>query len=152
MLEIGNFILSLLFYVLGWYVDIRFLKLMLTPEKECRVKPIYIYLIVGTINWASYWFVSGVIILTITGLAAYFIVTVVLYEGTLGKKIFSVAMIFAIGTVVEDFVWYLLNILDIGIYEDILGTLFSYLTDCAIDYDGVCCGGYFSIFANSEHK
>lgn len=118
-------VFSAVFNILSIYVAFRMVKLILSRKEEMVVPPVVVYFCVWSINWLIFYFFNNVIF-TMGSLAfGMLIATILLYEGTMVKKLLSVISALALGVVSENIIWILFGGLDVLQINMALGSLFS---------------------------
>lgn len=118
-------VFSAVFNILSIYIAFRMVKLILTRKDEVVVPPVIVYFFVWSINWLIFYFFDNAI-LTMGSLAlGMLLATILLYEGTVIKKLFSVIAAIALGAVSENIIWILFGGLDVLQINMALGSLFS---------------------------
>lgn len=124
MLEVEA-VFSAVFNILSIYVAFRMVRLFLTRKEESTISPLLVYFLVWSINWGIYYYFNSVILTTGSLAIGMLIASVLLYDGTIVRKIVSVVSAIALGMVSENIVWILFGKLSVFQINAALGSLFS---------------------------
>lgn len=132
-------LLSLLSNLLSLYVNIRVIRLFLHAKQTPIITKKYlIYGIVWLSNWLCHFFFTNSILTPLSMLAGLFISSIILFDGTLFKKITSVMGSFVIMTLIEQFIWLFLPFHDFfsknETYGSLLTSLISLIAILALEY------------------
>lgn len=118
-------VFSAVFNILSIYVAFRMVKLIISRKDETIVAPVLVYFFVWSINWLVYYFVGNTILTTSSLVIGMLIATVLLYEGTIIRKIVAVFSAIALGMVLENIIWTLFGESSAFQVNAALGSLFA---------------------------
>lgn len=118
-------VFSAVFNILSIYVAFRMVKLIISRKDETIVAPVLVYFFVWSINWLVYYFVGNTILTTSSLVIGMLIATVLLYEGTIIRKIVAVFSAIALGMVSENIIWTLFGESSAFQVNAALGSLFA---------------------------
>lgn len=104
-MEMDNIIFRLIVYILSWYVDIRFVNLILKPKTEPFVRPWIIFTIAGTFNWLISYYCTDSLMITISAFIGILVLVAVIYNGNILSKLVVSLIVLTSGVVVENIVW-----------------------------------------------
>lgn len=104
-MKMDSIVFRLIFYILSWYVDIRFVNLILNPKKESFVRPWIVYMVAGTFNWLISYYCTDSLMITISAFISILILVVVIYDGNILSKLVVSLIVLTSGVVVENIVW-----------------------------------------------
>lgn len=122
---IAETVFSAVFNILSIYVAFRMVKLIISRKDETIVAPMLVYFLVWFINWLAYYFVGNTILTTSSLVIGMLIATVLLYEGTIIRKIVAVFSAIALGMVSENIIWTLFGESSAFQVNAALGSLFA---------------------------
>lgn len=123
---------SLTVNLFSTYLNIRVIKLFLTPRKKCVITPIFLYAGIWIVNWLVYFFFDSPI-LTLSSLFAGLLAAALLfYNGNLFIKLMSVTASIVLGFISEDIIWIIFSKSSIFPNDEALGTMFSSFISLAI--------------------
>lgn len=104
-MEVYDALFSAIFNLLSIYIDIRVIKLFLPVKKVKTVYSLLLCLGVWAINWLVYYFFNIPNLTTLSLWMGLLIVAVILFEGSIWRKIFAVTVSNASGIIAENIVW-----------------------------------------------
>ena len=104
-METDNIIFGLIYYILSWYVDIRFVNFILKSKREPFVRPWIIYMIAGTFNWLISYYCTDSLMITMSAFISILVLVVVIYDGNIFSKLVVSLIVLTSGVVVENIVW-----------------------------------------------
>ena len=104
-METDNIIFRLIYYILSWYVDIRFVNFILKSKREPFVRPWIIYMIAGTFNWLISYYCTDSLMITMSAFISILVLVVVIYDGNIFSKLVVSLIVLTSGVVVENIVW-----------------------------------------------
>lgn len=96
---------DMVFYILGIYVDIRYIKLFLRPKENSSITIKLLCAVGIAINWIVYQFIPISFFITISAFLAIFIIAFFSYRGDLLQKVLIVGLIVALAVATEGIVW-----------------------------------------------
>lgn len=108
-MELYDALFTLIFNILSIYADIRALKLFLHQKETNKLLNIALYGAVWLINWFVTFFLQNPDLITLSLFISLFIITNILYEGTMLKKIVVITVAIGLGISSENLVWFLLS-------------------------------------------
>lgn len=120
-------IADIIFYILGIYVDIRYIKLFLRPKGHSSVNTKLLCAVGFAVNWLVYQFVPITFLLTVSAFGAILLVAILEYKGNIVEKMLVVALRMAVGAAIEGGVWRLLVWLNGENVNEALGNMMSQL-------------------------
>lgn len=120
-------IADIIFYILGVYVDIRYIKLFLKPKGNSSVNTKLLCAIGFIVNWFIYQWIPITFLLTLSAFGAVLVVAILEYKGNLIEKMLVVALKMAVGAAIEGGIWWLLVWLNGDNVNGALGSLLSNL-------------------------
>ena len=126
-MNVFEIVADIIFYILGVYVDIRYIKLFLKPKGNSSVNKKLLCVVGFVVNWFVYQFTQNSFLLTISGFGALLFVAIFKYRGKLYEKMLVVTLVMAIGVAIEGIVWRLLVWLNGDNINGALGNLLSNL-------------------------
>lgn len=126
-MNVFEIVADIIFYILGVYVDIRYIKLFLKPKGNSSVNTKLLCAVGFAVNWFVYQFTQNSFLLTISGFGALLFVAIFKYRGKLYEKMLVVTLVMAIGVAIEGIVWRLLVWLNGDNINGALGNLLSNL-------------------------
>lgn len=122
---ISETIFSAVFNILSIYIGFRIIRIFLSRKDVPVFMQILTYALVWGVNWTVY-YVFNDAVLTITSLmGGMFIATILLYEGSLVRKILAVVSAMALGMASENIIWIVFGELSTFQINAALGSLFS---------------------------
>lgn len=123
---------SLTVNLFSTYLNIRVIKLFLTPRKKYVITPIFLYAGIWIINWLVYFFFDSPI-LTLSSLFAGLLAAALLsFNGNLLIKLMSVTASIVLGFISEDIIWLIFSKSSIFPNDEALGSMFSSFLSLAI--------------------
>lgn len=122
--EIGA---DIIFYILGIYVDIQYIKLFLKPKGNRSINTKLLCAVGFIVNWFVYQWIPITFLLTLSAFGAVLVVAILEYKGNLIEKMLVVALKMAVGVAIEGVVWRLLVWLNGENINETLGNLMSQL-------------------------
>ena len=91
--------------ILSIYINFRIIHFFLEKrERKIRITSL-IYCFTGLINWGIYYVYNNVYLTSISLFILLLLATVIIYQGTLIRKVVAVFSSVALGIVVDDMVW-----------------------------------------------
>lgn len=118
-------VFSAVFNILSIYIAFRMVKLFLSRKEKTIILPMVIYFLIWTVNWGVYHIFNNVILTTGSLAIGMLMATILLYDGTMIRKIVSVVSAIALGMVSENIIWILFGELSTFQINAALGSLFS---------------------------
>ena len=94
-------IADMIFYILGIYVEIRYIKLFLRSKENSSINTKLLCAVGFAINWLVYQFIPISLLLTISAFGAVLLVAILEYKGNLFEKMLVVALKMAVGVAIE---------------------------------------------------
>ena len=122
---IAETVFSAVFNILSIYIGFRMVKLIISRKDETIVAPMLVYFLVWSINWLVYYFLGNTILTTSSLIIGMLIATVLLYDGTIIRKIVAVFSAIALGMVSENIIWTLFGESSAFQINAALGSLFA---------------------------
>lgn len=101
-------IFSLALNVLNIYTDFRFFRLFASRKKVCMVLQVVTYVSIWSINSVMYLYIDNIFLTTGTLFLLLLTAMVLLYEGSIVRKLAAVTSAIALGTLFEEIVWIIL--------------------------------------------
>ena len=126
-MNVFEIVADIIFYILGVYVDIRYIKLFLKPKGNSSVNKKLLCAVGFAVNWFIYQLIPITFLLTFSAFGAILLVAILGYKGNLLEKILVVALKMAVGAAIEGGVWRLLVWLNGNNINEALGNLMSQL-------------------------
>ncbi|MEE1255005.1 MAG: GHKL domain-containing protein [Lachnospiraceae bacterium] len=126
-MNVFEIVADIIFYILGVYVDIRYIKLFLKPKGNSSVNKKLLCAVGFAVNWFIYQWIPITFLLTFSAFGAILLVAILGYKGNLLEKILVVALKMAVGAAIEGGVWRLLVWLNGNNINEALGNLMSQL-------------------------
>lgn len=120
-------IADMIFYILGIYVEIRYIKLFLRSKENGSINTKLLCAVGFAVNWLVYQFIPISLLLTISAFGAVLLVAILEYKGNLFEKMLVVALKMAVGVAIEGVIWRLLVWLNGENINEALGNLMSQL-------------------------
>lgn len=120
-------IADIIFYILGIYVDIRYIKLFLRPKGHSSVNTKLLCAVGFIVNWFVYQWIPITLLLMFSAFGAVLFVAILEYKGNLFEKLLVVALKMAVGVAIEGGVWRVLVWLNGENINETLGNLMSQL-------------------------
>lgn len=120
-------IADMIFYILGIYVEIRYIKLFLRSKENSSINTKLLCAVGFAVNWLVYQFIPISLLLTISAFGAVLLVAILEYKGNLFEKMLVVALKMAVGVAIEGVIWRLLVWLNGENINEALGNLMSQL-------------------------
>lgn len=118
-------IFSAVFNILSIYVAFRMVRLILTRKEKTVVPPSIVCFLIWAINWLIYYLFNSIFLTIASLFCGMFVATILLYDGTILKKIVSIILAIGLGTVSENIIWILFGGLEALQINAALGSLFS---------------------------
>lgn len=128
-MEALKIIFSLISNMLILYIDIRVIKLFLTPKAKPKISPKLVYAAIWFTNWLAF-YVLGILVLNLLSiLIGLFIATMLLFDGKIFRKLTALAATITLGFISDDIIWVLYSIPDfLPRSKDFAGILSSLLS------------------------
>lgn len=120
-------IADIIFYILGIYVDIRYIKLFLRPKGNSSINTKLLCAVGFIVNWFVYQWIPITLLLMFSAFGAVLLVAILEYKGNLFEKLLVVALKMAVGGAIEGGVWRVLVWLNGENINETLGNLMSQL-------------------------
>ena len=118
-------IFSAIFNVLSIYIAFRMVRLIIPCKSETIIAPAWVYSFVWAVNWCVYYFFNNTILTPVSLVLGMLIAAILLYEGTILRKIVAVFSATALGMVSENIIWILFGETSAFQVNAALGSLFS---------------------------
>lgn len=118
---------DIIFYILGIYVDIRYIKLFLRPKGNSSINTKLLCAVGFIVNWFVYQWIPITLLLMFSAFGAVLFVAILEYRGNLFEKLLVVALKMAVGVAIEGGVWRVLVWLNGENINETLGNLMSQL-------------------------
>lgn len=118
-------IFSAIFNILSVYIGFRIIRLFCPKKEESRIPPIIIYFLVWFVNWGIYYLCNNPFLTMGSLMIGLFIATLLLYKGSIVRKLVAVISEIALGTISENIVWIFLEGQNSFYVNEALGSLFS---------------------------
>lgn len=122
---IAEIVFSAVFNIFSIYVAFRMVRLIISRKDETIGAPMLIYFLVWLINWLVYYCVGNTIVTTGSLVIGMLIATILLYKGTIIRKIVAVFSAIALGMVSESIIWTLFGESSAFQINAALGSLFA---------------------------
>lgn len=126
-MNVFEIVADIIFYILGIYVDIRYIKLFLRPKGNSSINTKLLCAVGFAVNWLVYQFVPITFLLTVSAFGAILLVAILEYKGNIVEKMLVVALRMAVGAAIEGGVWRLLVWLNGENVNEALGNMMSQL-------------------------
>ncbi|MDO5155999.1 MAG: GHKL domain-containing protein [Eubacteriales bacterium] len=104
-MDVIEVLLSAVFNILGIYMNFRFISIFLEKRKLRHHLNVLVFFLVWIINWGIYFVYNQVLLTTGSIFLLLLIAAVILYEGSIVRKIFAICCTLAVSILVEDVVW-----------------------------------------------
>lgn len=131
-MNIADILFSFTINLLSVYLNIKAMKFFITPKKTNDPKNVLLYLIVCIINWMCHyymqtpWLTTGILFLELI------MVSILLFNGTIIKKIISVIMALTLPFISEEIIW---QVSSVSMYipkDEALGNILSCFLTLAV--------------------
>ncbi|MBQ6995161.1 MAG: GHKL domain-containing protein [Lachnospiraceae bacterium] len=118
---------DMIFYILGVYVDIRYIKLFLKPKGNSSVNTKLLCAVGFAVNWFIYQLIPITFLLTFSAFGAVLLFAILECKGNILEKMLIVALKMAVGAAIEGGVWRLLVWFNGENVNEALGNMMSQL-------------------------
>ncbi len=108
-MNVYDLLFSMLFNILSMYMNIRVIKLFLPVKITNGMITFPLYAGAWLFNWSVYYFINIQNCTTVSLFIGLMVVTCVIFQGYMGKKLAAVAISMASCIIVENFVWEICN-------------------------------------------
>ena len=126
-MNVFEIVADIIFYILGIYVEIRYIKLFLRPKGNGSVKTKLLCGVGFALNWLIYQWIPITFLLTLSAFGAVLLFAILECKGNILEKMLIVALKMAVGVAIEGVVWRLLVWLNGENINEALGNLMSQL-------------------------
>lgn len=92
---------DMIFYILGVYVDIRYIKLFLKPKGNSSVNTKLLCAVGFAVNWFIYQLIPITFLLTLSAFGAVLLFAILECKGNILEKMLIVALKMAVGAAIE---------------------------------------------------
>ena len=123
-MEIIDVILSATLNFLSVYIDFRIIDIFLDKKEIKKKNSFFVRLLVWSINFVFYYF-CNIYITSISIIVLLLLATMILYHGSILKKVLAVISSFALGMVVEECVWRCFSYYNIAEEMELFGGLIT---------------------------
>lgn len=131
-------ILSAVLNILSIYINFRFIDFFLEKKTLNRAFTLFVYILTWSINFVIYNMYENVYFTSVSLILLLLISTVIIYKGTIIKKIVAVFSSVALGIVVEDIVWRFCTYFDLsekmGLFAALIPSIILILLILLIEY------------------
>lgn len=126
-MRVVEIIFSLVFNILSIYIDFRIISIILMKKRLNRHFAFCVYFLVWLLNWGIYYLYNNVYLTSASLIVFLLLATIILYQGSMIRKIVAVCSSVGLGIVVDDIVWRIclyIGVLDqIEMFGDLMTSL-----------------------------
>lgn len=116
---------SAVFNILSIYLGFRIIRLFVSRKDETIIPPMVIYFFVWAINWLVYYMFNNAMLTIGTLVVGMLCASIILYDGTIVRKIIASVSAIALGMASENIIWILFGELSVFQINAALGSLLS---------------------------
>lgn len=131
-MKIYDALFSAMFNILSIYINIRVIKLFLPVKMTKRYITLPVYTGVWLCNWLLYYFFNIQNLTTLSLFVGLMIVSFIIFEGNIGKKITVVTVSIASCIIVENMVWEMCNRGLLPVESELVGGLCAVILEFLI--------------------
>lgn len=104
-MEALTIVLSLITNLLILYIDIRVIKLFLSPKKKPKISPILVYVTIWITNWLAFYVFNTPFLNLLSIFIGLFIANIFLFDGKIFTKLTALVAALTLGLISDDIVW-----------------------------------------------